>query len=110
MNQVWNILNSDVNQAYDIYKYVQDFPTISLSTFHYTILPTYIVKAYAHHCLVFELEEMLKCAPPVTELHLIDMSTLGIRELQKNRKYQFLKQLKYPPLSAPHPSLNPPAH
>ncbi|KAF9505548.1 hypothetical protein BS47DRAFT_1400295 [Hydnum rufescens UP504] len=88
----------------------QESPTISLSTFRYAILPTYIAEAYAHHHSVFELEEMLKCAPPVTELHLIDMSVPGSGELQRNWKYEFLEQQKYPPLPAPHPSLNPPPH
>ncbi|KAF9516463.1 hypothetical protein BS47DRAFT_1390711 [Hydnum rufescens UP504] len=110
MNQVWNILNSDVSQVYDIYEYMQESPTISLSTFRYAILPTYIAEAYAHHHSVFELEEMLKCAPPVTELHLIDMSVPGSGELRRNWKYEFLEQQKYPPLPAPHPSLNPPPH
>jgi hypothetical protein len=81
MNQVWNILNSDVSQAYDIYKHMQESPTISLSTFHYVMSPTYVAEAYAHHRLVFELEEMLRCAPPVTELHLIDVSVSGSGEL-----------------------------
>jgi hypothetical protein len=110
MNQVWNILNSDVSQAYDIYEHMQGSPTISLSTFCYVMSPTYIAEAYAHHHSLFELEEMLRCAPPVTELHLIDVSVSGSGELRKNWKYKFLKQLKYSPLSAPHPSLNPPAH
>ncbi|KAF9503841.1 hypothetical protein BS47DRAFT_1402017 [Hydnum rufescens UP504] len=52
MNQVWNILNSDVSQPYRLHTLLKPTP---------------------HHS-VFELEEMLKCAPPVTELHLIDMS------------------------------------
>jgi hypothetical protein len=110
MNQVWDALNSDVSRAYNVYECVQDPSVISLSTFRYTMSPTYVAEAYAHHRSVSELEEMLKCAPPVTELHLIDMSMSGNGELRKTWKYQFLEQLKYPPISAPRPSLNPPPH
>ena len=110
MNRVRDMLNSDCSGKYDAHDCTQDPSTISLSTFRYTVSPTYVAEAYANFRSVCDLEEMLGCAPPVTELHLIGVSVPGSRELRKGWKYQFLEQLKYPPVHAPHPSLNPPSH
>ncbi|KAF9503175.1 hypothetical protein BS47DRAFT_1402666 [Hydnum rufescens UP504] len=104
------MLNSDISGIYDAHKCTQDASTISLSMFQYTISPTYVAELYANPHSLRQLEDLLKYAPPVMELHLIDMTTPGSGLLQKQWRYQFLEQLKYPPVPAPYPSLNPPLH
>ncbi|KAF9505154.1 hypothetical protein BS47DRAFT_1368270 [Hydnum rufescens UP504] len=110
MNQVSTMLNLDVSGIYNAHKCTQDASTISLSMFQYTISPTYVAKLYANPHSLCHLEDLLKYAPPVMELHLIDMTAPGSGPLRKQWRYQFLEQLKYPPVPAPYPSLNPPSH
>ena len=109
MNQVRNTLNLS-NPTYQAFECTHDAPTISLSTFRYMLSPTYVAEVYANYCSKDDLRTLLACAPPVMEIHLIDGSLPGSADLRKAWKYNFLEQLNYPPVPAPHPSLNPPPH
>jgi hypothetical protein len=110
MNQVSTLLNLDMSGIYNAHKCVHDASTISLSIFQYIISPMYVAELYANHHSICQPKDLLKYTPPVMELHLIDMTVPGSRTLQKQWKYQFLDQLKYPPVPTPHPSLNLPSH
>jgi hypothetical protein len=70
----------------------------------------YIAEVYANFYSKDELRTLLSCAPPIMEIHLMSGSLSGSTDLRKTWKYNFLEQLKYPPISAPHPSFNPPPH
>ena len=109
MKQVCNILNSNNGGLYEAHE-TQDIASISLTTFRYTMSPTYVAEVYANHHSIHRRDELLECAPPIMELHLIDASMPGGGELRKGWKYHFLDQRKYPPVVAPHSSLDPPPH
>jgi hypothetical protein len=72
-----NMLNSDPGGLYNAHECMQDVSMISVATFWYAISPTYVAEIYVNHCAIGKLDDLLECAPPIVELHLINASLSG---------------------------------